>query len=442
MWFHWCLRVRTGPTGAGCETGGGRAARPPRGPDEHWTFSDSSSTARFYRRSIVRRDVPLSSLRFPSNISYAFLNGVIHNFSSLVPDAETEYDALARVYYERGTALPRALVGGFACVVKPSDRELFLAVDMAGEKTLYWAEEDGILFYSTSSLLLALLLRKPTIDDRFDLLHLVLRGLPVGMSYFSGISSIPPGSFLLADASGLERASWMSRQHKTPLGPDENLRRYVAERLVPGRLGLALSGGLDSSALLAELLHSAGDHVVATLLDAQDPDTSSDLEAATAVARSFDVRLACVPYCTEHIAPGSLRDFPVLDQDEYGVSCLAAFFSGEGCDSLITGDGADELFCGYYRIFNWALSEPRQPQLVYDEFLQRVSYVDLGVLAEKCTKADYPSGFAINQRVDLSVERIMAPSPFRTVPEPVTGRGAYPAVSRSAIEWLIEGRGG
>jgi asparagine synthase (glutamine-hydrolysing) len=287
-----------------------------------------------------------------------------HRFSSDHSDTEV----LVHGYEQWGADLPRRLNGMFAfAAFDARDGKLFLARDRFGEKPLYYAQRPGVFAFASE---LSALLKHPAIDgdlDRRGIQKLFAYGyIPAPTTAIRGVHKLPGGWTLQHDcrtASTSTTPFWRFR-----LEPDESITDRDEPRLVEqlrallasavGRrlesdvpLGIFLSGGLDSSAVLAS---------AATLVPAKDLSTFTvgftershdESEAAAALAAAFGTRHhvsrldldAAYALTTEVV--GRL-DEPLADPSLIPTYLLCRF-ARQSVTVALSGDGGDELFAGY-----------------------------------------------------------------------------------------------
>lgn len=362
-----------------------------RGPDEQAEFGDQDSILRFYRLGLVARHRSLSSLVFPSGIAYCLLNGTLHGMAEGAHEGLTDHELLAQAFHAGGDACFSALEGGFAAVVKTRDG-LLLATDSVGEKSLCWAVSGDVFWFSTSALLLATLLNRPPRQGPAILMHLVLRGLPVGETYFEGIQQLAPGRLLRVTSDGIQQSAWPVERSESPSRPGADaLVSAIQSRTGNGPCAVALSGGFDSSALTCVGLSGGTVNQAISLTKDDDPHFQADARHVLELAQQNPgLALDFVPVTAERHWP---RDFPVLDQDELGLHAIARHCRDRGYPVLITGDGADELFCGYDRIYRFAheLGGPLTQPRAREAFLSRYAYADLAVLQSHLSSDEYGS---------------------------------------------------
>lgn len=400
-----------------------------RGPDEVAEFGDAASRVRFHRLRTLSAERRLSELQFPSAISFCLLNGTLHRWRELDPDSATDHEALAWAFNREKCACFSRLIGAFACCIKTTE-SLVLATDSVGEKSLCWIVYDGVLWFSTSPLLLAIHLRREPVSKKGVLLHLSLRGQPLGKTYFKGINQLRPGCVLTAGRSGLSIASFPQPARFVRSLSVKDFRDALAEKMKDGRTGIALSGGVDSSLLAVVGSTDAGIKVCASITGEGDTAFAEDWRQADNLVKGMEgVELLNVPAdsCMDLSAP---RDFPVLDQDEHSLDAIAWTLRRATCNTLASGDGADELFCGYDRIYRFGIAMDAG-NIPWNEakrlFIDRYTYLDLAVVK---TRLGAKVGQELQDSLTHYLEDLCLPSPTRF-------RMVYSWFLRHHLFWLL-----
>jgi len=351
-----------------------------RGPDGEGFFSDESRALFLGHRRLAVIDVEggAQPMWTADGALGVIFNGEIYNFVELRAELElrgrrfatdhSDTEVLLHGYAEWGEDLPLRLNGMFAfCIYDRVRGRLFIARDRFGEKPLYYAQQNGLFAFASE---LSAIARHSRFSARLDvrsLQKLMAHGfLPAPNAIFRDCRKLPGGSTLTLDlASGaiavkpywrftLETDdSWLHRREEDLV---EELRalvfRAVERRLaadVP--LGFFLSGGIDSSAVLAaaarvrdpaelqtftigftEASYDESDHArsVAAAIGAQNVVRKLDLDAARGMALPVLARL-----------DEPMGDASILPT--YLVGALAR----ERVTVALSGDGGDELFAGY-----------------------------------------------------------------------------------------------
>ena len=300
-------------------------------------------------------------------------NGEIYNYLELRPRLEelghrfrTNSDAetilhLYESYGSRGMLeRPR---GMFAFALWDSQREtLLLARDRVGKKPLVYHLEDGRLSFASE---LASLLVDRRIERRVDWTavyhYLTFMCVPFPLTAFQGVKKLPPAHFLEFREGQIELGCYWELRY----GPKLKLSREEAceairEKLLESvrlrlmsevPLGAFLSGGIDSSAVVAAMSR-AGTGKVKTFSIGFTEKKFNELPHARLVAQA---------YGTEHqefiVEPKALEVLPVL-VEHYGEpfadsSAIPTYYLARMTRQHVTvalnGDGGDESFTGYRR---------------------------------------------------------------------------------------------
>jgi asparagine synthase (glutamine-hydrolysing) len=286
----------------------------------------------------------------------------------------SDVEVLAYLYQREGEGLLDGVEGQFALALYDRRRErLLLARDAFGVAPLYWARlpGGGVVFGSEIKALLA----HPEVCARLDPVGVdqvfAFPGVVSPRTAFEGIHSLAPGHMLTIDASGLRERAWWDLELPLADAPQEQrsdaewaselgeaLERAVGRRLmgeVP--VGCYLSGGLDSSLLLALLAaHTPG--VVRDCFSIGFAHGAVDerdyqrlvVEACGARHHLIELALSEIPGRFERMIWHA--ECPVKESYNAASLALAEAARAAGVKVVLSGEGADELFAGYpgYRV--------------------------------------------------------------------------------------------
>jgi len=351
-----------------------------RGPDGEGVLLDGPLGLGHRRLAIVDvRGGQQPMANEDGNVWISF-NGEIYNHNELRAPLEagghryrtrSDTETILHLYEEHGEAAVERLRGMFAFAVwDRAEGRLLLARDPLGIKPLYLAwTRDELLFASEIKALLAGGVR-PALDEQVLPQFLANRFVSGEATFFRGVTQLLPGRTLSVEARG--GASRLRRYWSLPAPAQSSLSlpqaaEGVRERLhdavrshlmsdVP--LGLFLSGGLDSSALLGHMARLMPEPVRTYSVGFREQDANelawARMAAAAAGARHRD--LVVTPEQFFEALPGLVwhEDEPIAFPSSvplYFVSRLAS----EDVKVVLTGEGADELFLGYnrYRVALW-----------------------------------------------------------------------------------------
>lgn len=352
-----------------------------RGPDSQGVWCDHHAGLAIRRLAIIdlehRSDQP-----FHLGPWHLVFNGEIYNYRELraellslghtfVTEGDGEVLLHAWAEWEDG-ALDR-VNGMFAVAIWHDERkELVCARDPFGEKPLYWARVgDGFVFASEID---ALLVAHPNLGVvREDALapYLGLGQMPtIERSFFAPIEQLPAAHLLrVRDGRTTVRRYWWPRPVEVPVRYEDaasELRELLLDSIrlrlrsdVP--VGTSLSGGIDSSAVVALAAQIAGDHR-RHAFTARFPGFERDeWKYAEAVARSAGVMQHHEVLPTAGDLLEDLADVVGCQGEPFGSASIYAQWRvmraarEAGITVLLDGQGADELFGGYPSAIGWAL---------------------------------------------------------------------------------------
>jgi asparagine synthase (glutamine-hydrolysing) len=353
-----------------------------RGPDSHGSTLLRGIGLHNRRLAILDLtpdgDQPMFS---PDGSVAVVFNGEIFNFRELRKELEakgcrfrSQSDTEVLVYLweqHRGDDPARLLArlnGFFGLAIHDRrDDTLFLARDRMGVKPLHFAETPrGLLFGSQVKAMLAEGSLEREIDPAALLEYLCLRYIPAPRTIWKGARKLPAGHYLLARRDGRGgiattiRKWWdlpeLCTRTVAPQAAAEELwellvdsveRRMISD--VP--LGAFLSGGLDSSAVVAAMAQRAGSAVHAVTIGFRGWD-QSEVEHARVVAQALGIRHEIhelEPVAIDLVEPLAEHfDEPFSDPSAIPTYLLAKAARAHVTVAL-AGDGGDECFAGYRR---------------------------------------------------------------------------------------------
>ena len=338
-----------------------------RGPDGVGFFSGES--VHLGNRRLAIQDVPGGSQPMANEDGSVVVvyNGEIYNYPELreivlarghrlLTRCDTE--VLPHLYEDEGIAFAARLNGIFAfALFDRARRKLFLVRDPLGVKPLVYAARDGLLaFGSEAKAVLASGLVQPAIDEASLHLSMNVRYVPGNRTFFRDISRVPPGH-VLEFADGQARLHSYSTIDWTPDhslstgdwldGIRSHYQEAVRRQLISDvPVGVSLSGGIDSSSIVAMLRRTTSGPVKTFSLGFDEPTDETD--DARFVARTFGTEHQEVVLHEPALA--HLAD-AVRHTEEPKVNSLQLYllhrFIGEHVSVVLSGLGGDELFAGY-----------------------------------------------------------------------------------------------
>ena len=334
-------------------------------------------------------------------------NGEIYNFQELSRElialghrfqSHSDTEVIVHGWEEWGEACVDRFRGMFAFALWDSNKQtLFLARDRAGEKPLYYALlPDGMFIFGSE---LKSLLCYPGVQRRIDPLavedYFAYGYVPDPRTIYEGIHKLPPAhrlSLRRAAPLGEPKSYWDISFHPVA-GRDENelkeelvahLREAVRLQMVADvPLGAFLSGGVDSSAVVATMAGLSNDPVNTCSIAFGDSDYDES---------HFAMHVASRYHTRHHVRQVTADDFDLVDR-------LATFYDEPFADSsamptyrvcglarervtvALSGDGGDELFAGYRR-YRWHAYEEKVRSFI-PEILRVPVFGPLGWLYPK-----------------------------------------------------------
>ena len=357
-----------------------------RGPDEEGVYLKAPVGLAMRRLSIIDISTGRQPIRNEDGTIQVVYNGEIYNFREIRKELESkgyrfitnsDTEVIAHLYEESGEAFVHRLNGMFAIALW-DDREhkLLLVRDRLGIKPLYYyVDRDRLVFGSEIKALLEADI--PRVIDEEALSHYLALGyIPAPRSIFKGVRKLQPGHLLRAEAGAVKAEAWWTLPGETTTAhrPEqelvEELRALLADavkiRLISDvPLGVFLSGGVDSSAIVA-MMAEAASGPVRTFSIGFSQKSFSELEFARKIASRFGTR-----HEELEIRPEPREILPKLadafDEPFADSSAIPTWYVSNMARRSVTvalgGDGGDELFGGYetYAAYKWASVYKRLP---------------------------------------------------------------------------------
>lgn len=344
-----------------------------RGPDDQGVLLKKGVALGMRRLSII----DLAGGHQPMNgedgsVTIVF-NGEIYNFQELKPNLEarghrfqthSDTEVIVHAYEEFGPDCLKDLRGMFAFAIwDEKARSLFLARDRAGKKPLYYTQTSkGTLVFGSE---LKSLLEHPDVEREIDPqavdAYFTLGYVPDPRCIFRNVHKLPPGHYLTFQNSRVTVEQYWDFDLKPERARSEDdyleeLRTLLDEsvrlRLISDvPLGAFLSGGIDSSTVVAFMARHMGQPVKTFSIGFHE-DSYNELKYARLTAEKFGTDhhefILTPDICAVVDELAWHFDEPFADSSAiptYMVSKLAR----EHVTVVLSGDGGDELFGGYSR---------------------------------------------------------------------------------------------
>jgi len=348
-----------------------------RGPDDEGYFLDGHAGLGHRRLSIIDLAGGKQPIFNEDHSAAIVFNGEIYNYKDLTTElvaqghtfhTRGDTEAILHCYEQYGSQCVQHLRGMFAFAIWDRRQELlFLARDRLGIKPVYFYK--GESFFAFASEIKALL-ELPAVPRELDMealqWYFSLRYVPGPRTMFKNIFKLQPGHTLELDKGQLHvEKYWDLPKEPSPRRNlsdcleefeqllEESVRlRLMAE--VP--LGVFLSGGLDSSSILAAMSKITGGERIKTFsvgyeAGSAEEEQSNEFYYAGMAAKAFDAE--------HHEFRVEARDFGDflpdlvwhLDEPLADPSCIPLYFISKLARNHVTvvlsGEGADEILAGY-----------------------------------------------------------------------------------------------
>ena len=348
-----------------------------RGPDDDGydvrEYDDGTAVGLGFRRlSIIDLGTGNQPITNESGSVTLVFNGEIYNFRELRRELErlghrfstnADTEVIVHLYEEHGAGCVDRLNGMFAFALWDEERrELVLGRDRFGKKPLYYAQVGrGLVFGSE----LKSILEHPGCPRSLDFeslsRYLALEYVPTPRSIFAGVEKLPAGHILRwrAGAISIEPYWDLTFDSAPPASEEEyverfahHLREAVRRRLMSDvPLGAFLSGGIDSSSVVAMMADARPEGGVKTFTIGFGEPTFDESAHARRVAAHFGTEHhedVFTPRVMLDLLP-TVADF--LDEPFADASILPTYllsrFTREHVTVALGGDGSDELLAGY-----------------------------------------------------------------------------------------------
>lgn len=356
------------------------AALTHRGPDSEGFLIDQDFGMGIRRLRVIDLETGDQPIFNEDGSIGVILNGEIYNFQTLREEltqkghrfkTRTDTEVIVHAFEEKQTSCLESFSGMFAFALwNQKDRSLFLARDRFGIKPLYYVKLPHAFYFASE---IKALLKVPEVSKEIHVdsvaQYLTLGYVPTPDTIFRSIQKLPPGHFILISKTGFHMDSfWKLREQTAPALREEvylEILQNLIEESVKSHLtsdvplGVFLSGGTDSSALVAFAHKLARGRLKTFSIGFPDEVSYNELPFARTVAERFQ---------TEHheyeVRPNAIEVLPKLlhhlEEPFADPSLIPTYYLCQMARREVTvalaGDGGDEIFAGYNRYFwdGWA----------------------------------------------------------------------------------------
>jgi asparagine synthase (glutamine-hydrolysing) len=345
-----------------------------RGPNDRGVMLEPGIALGARRLSIVDVDAGHQPIANEDGVVWAVQNGELYNHVELRGELESaghrfrtrcDTEVIPHLYEQAGSGFPSRLRGKFGLAIwDRRNRRAVIARDRLGVKPLYHARVgDRMVFASELKGLLASGLVAPKLDLEALASYLTLGFVPAPRTLLTGVEKLRPGELLIVDSAGIHRERYWHFPPPLSDQPALSPREYAAgllDRLeesvrlrlmsdVP--LGAMLSGGLDSSLIVALMARHMTQPVKTFSVGFREDKQGNELADARFVAGVFgaDHHELELSFGDQQVDLDDLiwhLDEPIADLSALGLLALSQL-AARHVTVALSGQGADELFGGY-----------------------------------------------------------------------------------------------
>lgn len=351
-----------------------------RGPDEGGFYVSSRAVLGIRRLKVIGLVNGSQPVANSSETAFCVFNGEIYNYRELKAGLErdgyvfktnTDAEVIIHLYDQKGDGFVRELRGMFAIAIyDEAKKRLLLTRDRAGKKPLnYTVADDGSVVFASE---LHALVSHPSVRRRVNTeavdRFLSFRIIPAPLTIYGDVFKVEPATVLTFDEHGMEKQRYwrFDFTERETVADDEELVRKLTGLLHEAvevrlhsevALGALLSGGLDSSLVVSLMSRLVSDPIHTFSIGFQH-EQFDELRYARLVSEH------CGTVHHEHvITPDSalrvINELLLNFGEPYAFpSAIATYYMNhlarQFVTVVLTGDGADETFCGYnrYKIFD------------------------------------------------------------------------------------------
>ena len=455
-----------------------------RGPDASGSWIDGKIGFGHQRLSIIdlSNHGAQPMLDDVLNLTLVF-NGTIYNYKKLRLQlakkgytffSHSDTEVILKAYHYWGEDCVKHLDGMFAfCVYDITKQNLFIARDRMGIKPLYYnLSSKSFTFASNTQALLT-----QNIDESVNPIalqqQLSLHGVvPAPNTIVKGIRKVKPATTISIDSKGgwRENTYWrpLAERSNSEISDEDYIERThelltlaVAKRIsatdVP--IGVLLSGGLDSSLIVA-LLNEAGHKNIRTFSigfeDIED-EAGSEFEYSDQVVEKFNTNHNKYITKNEEVLPRLIEAVSNMAEPMVGQDAVAFYLLSEKVSRhvkvVLSGQGADEVFAGYFWYPRMAQEQGNEVNRfakhyvdrTHEEFLQTVmpTYHGPNYTNKWLTKEFNKSGAEtfMDKVLRTDITRLIVDDPVKRVDNMTMAWGLearVPFMDTDLVEWALK----
>ncbi|MCU0320942.1 MAG: asparagine synthase (glutamine-hydrolyzing) [Chitinophagaceae bacterium] len=346
-----------------------------RGPDSGNNYIESNIGLAHRRLNIIDLTSQANQPMFSNNGNYVLtFNGEIYNYIELRNKLEQEHqvvfrtnsdtEVLVEMYAHYGKEMLNYLNGMFAFAIwDKAKREIFIARDRVGIKPLFYSiNSEQLVFASEIKPLLKVYVQPEILESALNEL-LFFRFVSGENTLFKDLKRLLPGHYLIVSEDGKQQnVCWWNLKSKvlnsSPIKEpidwffntfNDSVKKHIIAD-VP--VGVLLSGGLDSSSILASLNHSGITNINTFNVGFSDPK-HDESKIAQRISKEFNFPFHSIRVEDDLLFENTLRALngfgdTLVHQSEPQLIAISKY-ANEHVKVLLSGEGADEMMGGYVR---------------------------------------------------------------------------------------------
>jgi len=361
-----------------------------RGPDDDSTYARQGVAFGSTRLSIVDEKRGWQPVFNEDKSVVAVFNGEIFNHRYLAEQlvkqghvfrSQCDSEVLVHLYEQYGCDFVQLLEGQFAFAVWDFNRHMLVLVrDRFGICPLFYTQQEDSLYFASEIKAFQPSSGKCRLSDQGFSCMLFFGTSIAPLTMFENIYQLRPGHMLIMKQNSVAVSEYWdlnfpTHRERTPVNP-LSARKRVAHRIkyavrrtvqTDKAVGIFLSGGIDSSAIAAEMGRGNVENVHAYSISSYDKryDESNDVNQFCKDANIALTQITIDKKDLSHAFPDYIwhGETPVFSTEGAGLMLLAQE-AGKKAKIVLSGEGADEAFAGY-RCFRWYLMHGARNSLTW-----------------------------------------------------------------------------
>lgn len=371
-----------------------------RGPDAFGIYNNGDVTLAHHRLSIIDLTAGANQPFHFEHLTMVF-NGELYNFADVRKELEalgysfttsSDTEVLIKAFHKWGKDCISRFIGMFAFAIHDkSDDSIYLCRDRMGVKPLFYSLENGLIFGSEMRTIIPLLKSKePDHDSVYEYFRMGF--ISRDRTIFRNAKKLLPGHYLhYKNGKATITAYWKAEDVLKNSIPDRSAEEWEQEihdlmidafskRMIADvPVGIFLSGGVDSSLVASILQKNYGN--IHTFTIGFDDERYNEAHIARGIAThlgtqhtEFTLNISDAHDTLNNFY--NIYDEPFADSSGIPTTIVSGMAANAGIKVVLSGDGGDELFCGYGR------------------------FTQVPALYNKITKAPYPIRKAVGSMAE------------------------------------------